>query len=459
MRAVDMSAALRAGRVTATQVAATAAELARAPRSKTGLITATDELAREQAEHSQRRHNDGSRRSALDGVPIVWKDLFDIRGTITTCGSATRAESRPAEHDSHLVRQAHGSGLITIGKTNLSEFAFSGLGINSHFGTPINPLDPRRVPGGSSAGSAVAVAAGVVPLAVGTDTSGSVRVPAAYCGIVGYRATRGRYGPHDFAPLSPTLDSIGTFATTVEDVIAFDEVITGRHTPRPCRAPVFIVPLGEWSEDTTPDIDDQFASVVAELRSAGAQIVGRRLPSLSAAQALLDTHGTIVGAEAFLLHHRHLDHPLVEAATRRRLTANASTATTIEHGYAAMSTLRQSFAAELDGAALLCPTVRHPPPMLAPLEHDAGRYDRANTSTLRTTMLLSYLGTCGITIPAPITAPGTRAGILLSRPGNDDNLLLSEARWTESVIEVAKHRHREEAADPTRRKDSHYDRT
>jgi aspartyl-tRNA(Asn)/glutamyl-tRNA(Gln) amidotransferase subunit A len=103
--------------------------------------------------------------------------------------------------------------------------------------------------------------------------------------------------------------SVGAFATTVENVIAFDEVITGRHTPRTCRAPVFIIPSVN-GQNTTLDIDDQFASVVAELRSAGAQIVGRRLLSLSAAQALLDTHGTIVGAEAFLLHNRHLGHPL-----------------------------------------------------------------------------------------------------------------------------------------------------
>ncbi|WP_280342085.1 amidase family protein [Nocardia neocaledoniensis] len=434
--AIELARAVATGETTAAELSEDALSSARQPDSSSVMITVTADRARRQAEASDRRARRGVRLGVLDGVPIVWKDLFDVQGTVTTLGSASHQYDEPAAVDSALVRRAHDGGLVTLGKTTLSEFAFSGLGVNPRFGTPANPLDPAVVPGGSSSGSAVAVASGLVRLAVGTDTSGSVRVPAALCGIVGFRSSPGRYGPHDFAPLSPTLDSVGLFATTVADIAALDSVLrpAGSARPRPAPRPVFVVPAGEWTEDLAPSVAEAFAAAVARLRAAGAEIETRVLPSLGAAQDLMDTHGTIVGAEAYRLHGHRLTSTLpIDEATRRRLTANAHTPDTIAPVYTAMSDLRVAFAADLAGATLLCPTVRHPPPRLPDLHADPTHYDTANAILLRTTMLLSYLSTCGLSLPTP--RPHT--AVLLSLPTAEDPTLLATAEWTERALDTA----------------------
>lgn len=452
MTAIATAQAVTADETTATAAVEEAIAAAHQPGSASSMIAVTDERARFQAAASDRRARRGIRRSVLDGVPIVWKDLFDVQGTVTTRGSASHQHDEPAAVDSELVRRAHDSGLVTVGKTNLSEFAFSGLGINTCFGTPANPVDHELIPGGSSSGSAVAVARGLVTLAVGTDTSGSVRVPAALCGIVGFRASPGRYGPHDFAPLSPTLDSIGFFATTVADIAALDGVLIPATHPlgrvaddTQCAAAGaladlrrwpslrFVVPTGEWTEDLAAPVADAFATTLAQMRAAGADIEVRPVPSLDAAQRLMDEHGTIVGAEAYRLHSYRLTSTMpIEAATRRRLHANAHTADTIGPVYAAMPGLRAEFAAELGDAVLLCPTVRCLPPRIADLQTDPDRYDNANATVLRTTMVLSYLGSCGISMPTPIGAPGR--AVLLSLPAGGDDALLAAAAWSEWAL-------------------------
>ncbi|MEV6072138.1 amidase family protein [Nocardia sp. NPDC052001] len=432
--ATSMTRALAAGDTTSAQLTAAAIDRARQPESTAVLLALTAHRARYQAEAADRRRARSASRGDLDGIPIAWKDVFDIQGTVTTAGSASHLHDAPAAVDSHLVRRAHDSGLITLGKTNLSEFAFSGLGVNQYFGTPINPVAPDRVPGGSSSGSAVAVARGIVPLAVGTDTSGSVRVPAAYCGIIGYRATPGRYGPNDFAPLSPTLDSIGLFATTVRDIIALDRVFAPVEPADSPRSHRFVIPTGEWAEDLSPEIAAGFQDIITEIRGAAVDIRIRAIPSLDMAQKLMDSHGTIVGAEAHRLHHHRLDSTLpIEPATRRRLESNAHTADSLVPVYAAMCALRADFAAELDGATLLCPTVRHAPPLLSDLA-DPLRYDAANASTLRTTMALSYLGACGITLPITAASSGQPCGLLLSRPSGHDSELLAHAEWAHAIL-------------------------
>ncbi|MDF2829625.1 MAG: hypothetical protein K0R01_2908, partial [Mycobacterium sp.] len=218
--------------------------------ARSTMITVTDERARREADRSDRRRRDDALLGPLDGVPVVWKDLFDVAGTVTTCGSASLADDPPARADGALVRRCASLGMVTVGKTNLSEFAFSGLGINRRFGTPVNPVDAALVPGGSSSGSAVAVALGIAPFAIGTDTSGSVRVPAAFSGCVGYRASQYRYGDHDFRALSLTLDSVGLLARSVEDVRLLDRLLVGRdgRVPAVRRA---VVPSGEWLDDCT----------------------------------------------------------------------------------------------------------------------------------------------------------------------------------------------------------------
>ncbi|BBY17393.1 amidase family protein [Mycolicibacterium litorale] len=415
METLDVSGARRA--------CEQALERTKGAAARSTMITVTAERARREADDSDGRRRDGALLSPLDGVPIVWKDLFDVEGTVTTCGSASLLERPPAPADGALVRRIASLGMVTVGKTNLSEFAFSGLGINQRFGTPVNPVDAALVPGGSSAGSAVAVTAGIAPLAVGTDTSGSVRVPAAFCGCVGYRASHNRYGENDFRALSPTLDSVGLMARTVDDIRLLDRLLAGTSHRQPAR-PRVVIPAGEWVDDCTPAIRAAFESAVDSLRGGDVRVTTVRLASMERAQHLIDTYGTIVGADAYAAYGRLLGSAGIEPATARRLARNAGAQEAVEPLRREMRTLRRQFAAELTGSVLLCPTVRHEPPRIADLLGSEATYDAVNASTLRTTMVLSYLGACGVTLPMTGRAP---AGMLVSAPAGDDDVVLAAA--------------------------------
>ena len=401
------------------------------PEVRPAMITVTTERARAEAEASDRRRRTGTARSDLDGVPITWKDVFEVEGTATTAGSASLSASPRATRDSRLVQRAGDLGLVTVGKTNLSEFAFSGLGINQRFGTPTNPNDATLVPGGSSSGAAVAVAAGIAPLAVGTDTSGSIRVPAAFCGCVGFRASKNRYGPDDFVALSPTLDSVGILAGTVGHIAALDRLLTvgpsrnGNHD----NVIRVVIPVGEWIDDCTPGVRDMFDAAIDELRDSGITIDIAPVTSVSDAQRLMDAHGTIVGAEAYARYGRCLSAPAtIEPATKRRLARNVNTMETVKAVRSAMSSLRRRLVTELAGAVLLCPTVRHEPPRLDEVLASDDLYDARNVSTLRTTMVLSYLGMCSISLPLRGPDGRSTVGLMASLPHGEDDRLLAVAQ-------------------------------
>ena len=192
-------------------------------------ITLTPERARQEAAASTQRWREGAPLSPLDGIPVCWKDLFDIAGTRTTAGSATRLDAPLATHDAGMVARLTQAGMVTIGKTNLSEFAFSGLGINPTFTTPalLATDGEEHVPGGSSSGAARAVAQGVACIAIGTDTAGSVRIPAAFSGVIGFRASRHRYDASGVFPLAASLDTLGPLCRSVRDAYALDVILCG----------------------------------------------------------------------------------------------------------------------------------------------------------------------------------------------------------------------------------------
>ncbi len=184
--------------------------------------------ARAAAVQADQAIRSGHARSPLHGIPLAVKDIIDIEGHITTCGSATR-RNRVVQQTATVVRRALDRGVIVLGKTHTVEFACGAWGTNQHMGTPWNPWDAEvaRTPGGSSSGSGVAVAARMAPWALGTDTGGSVRQPAAWCGITGLKTTIGRISTHGIHPLSPTLDTPGTMARTVRDVALLYNVLQG----------------------------------------------------------------------------------------------------------------------------------------------------------------------------------------------------------------------------------------
>lgn len=436
--ATAMAAALSEGATSARELIEEAIGAALSGPATHCLTQDTFERARREAELSDQRRVCGLPLSPLDGLPVTWKDVFDVQGTVTTCGSESRRHLAPASRDSAFVAACADFGMISVGKTNMSEFAFSGLGVNTVFGTPANPAhaDTPRVPGGSSSGAAVSVAAGVAPYAIGTDTSGSTRLPAAWCGVVGYRASKNRYGPNDFQPLSQTLDSVGVIACTVQDIRLLDDIMLKR--PRAARysrdssAPRFVVPAGELVDECHPDIVAAFTETISALSAAGATIEHRVFTSLNDAQSLMDSCGTIVGAEALENIRGEVDDTrLLQPATVRRLDHSARANTDPTQLYARLPDLRDRFQSELGDAVLLCPTVRIPPPPISTVQEDAKSFDHVNQRALRSTMLTSYLGACGISYPAAPFA--SASGLMLSRPCGDDDRLLATASFVELV--------------------------
>ncbi|WP_084959546.1 amidase family protein [Thermoactinospora rubra] len=431
---------MAAGELDPGEVAERALQEARSPRAAGTFIELTADRAAREAAAARDRLAAGRARSPLDGVPVAVKDLFDLAGTVTTAGSRTRAALPPAERDATVVRRLAAAGMVCVGKTNLSEFAFSGLGINPSFGTPPNPNGggERLIPGGSSSGSAVAVALGIVPVALGTDTSGSVRVPAAFCGVIGYKASEGRYATDGMVPLAPTLDTVGIFATSMRDVIATDAILTGRVPVPPDDRPLrLVVPQGELISDCTPEVRGPFEDRLTLLARQGADIEERDVPVLRAALRVLAEHAPIVETEAHARYGHLLragDGAHVDPGILRRLARYEARQRDAGPVYRAMRALREGIAEELGGAFLACPTVRHPAPPLAGLLADDDLYDRVNRRTLRTTMLFSYLGMPGVSLPIGAWGAGG-AGLLLSAAeGRDDALLAGAAR-----VEAASH--------------------
>ncbi|URK89543.1 hypothetical protein LP421_33450 (plasmid) [Rhizobium sp. RCAM05350] len=241
-------------------------------RDRAVFTSVTPERAFHEAAATSARIAEGQPLRLLDGVPVAWKDLFNLKGEVTRAGSLV-LDDGPAMADAELVRRLAVAGAVTVGKVNMTEFAFSGLGLNPHYGTPRNPWSGAqvRIPGGSSSGSAVAVALGLVPVAIGTDTSGSVRIPAALNGIVGFKASGNRWPLAGAFPLSPTLDTAGVMTNTVVDAAIVDAAARGLSAvdlrPAPLEGLRIIVPLNAvW--------DDMEAAIVRNFRT-GARALER----------------------------------------------------------------------------------------------------------------------------------------------------------------------------------------
>ncbi|MGO4803161.1 amidase [Pseudomonas sp. W22_MBD1_FP4] len=415
--------------------------LDQASRSASVFISLTAERARREAEASAARWRAGQPLSGFDGVPVAWKDLFDVAGSVTTAGAAYRRNAPAALLDAPSVGLLCRAGMVSIGKTNLSELAYSGLGLNPHFGTPHNPhgTDQPRIPGGSSSGSAVAVAAGIVPIAMGTDTAGSIRIPAALNGVVGYRSSSRRYSRDGVFPLARSLDSLGPLTRSVRDALAIDDLLHGRtqtHSARSLKGQRFVLA----QQDVEPAVRNNLLSAVVQLKAQGALIEERECPTFQATLDLIKHHGWLGAFEAFALHQTLLDSADAEQLdprVRRRLeAARALPASQLIHLTDARRRLQQQLLDDLDGAILITPTVAHVAPALAPLENDDDLFVNTNLATLRLTMPGSLLDMPGVTLPSGRDAQGLPTGLLLSAPTGEDARLLRAALSVETVINV-----------------------
>ncbi|UCZ86993.1 amidase [Pseudomonas sp. L5B5] len=442
--ATAMAQAFASGRTDPVQVLEQALALAEATPHV--FISLCPIRARREAEAAAARWRDGQPLSLLDGVPLVWKDLFDVAGSITTAAAQVRRDAAPAKVDAPSVRQLCRAGLVSLGKTNLSEFAYSGLGLNPHFGTPINPHSDAqpRIPGGSSAGSAVAVAAGVVPIAMGTDTAGSIRIPAAFNGLVGYRASSRRHDREGVFPLAETLDSLGPLTRSVRDAWLIDGLLRGGDPrqlplPRSLAGQRFWVDLQVLDDSRTQvAVRANLLVVIERLQQAGALVEQRPLHSLQATLQLIQEQGWLGAAEAFALHQPLLDSEYAEQLdprVRRRLeSARQMPASQLLRLYQARRQLQRQLQDELDGAVLITPTVAHVAPPLAPLEQDDELFARTNLATLRLTMPGSFLDMPGVALPSGRDAQGLPTGLLLSLPQGHDRQLLEAALALEAAL-------------------------
>lgn len=403
------------------------------------------ERALTEARLSAQRLRSGRSLGLLDGIPVAWKDLFDTKGSVTTAGSAVLAGQAPAATDAPVVASLAGAGMVSIGRTNLSEFAFSGLGINPHYGTAHNPAsrDVPRIPGGSSAGSGVAVAAGLVPVAIGTDTGGSIRIPAAFNGIVGYKATRGRYSMQGVFPLAKSLDSLGPLCRTVQDAVWIDAAMRGRTAPDIRRADLsglkLVIPETIVFDDAEPGVVAAFEAAVSRLEKAGARVKRRAFPIFAEIFEITARHGALVTAEAFALHKARLEGPEAARMDQRVVARTQLGEKTTTADYIAIADARQrliaAFTDNLEpGELVIHPTLPHVAPPIAPLLADDDLFFKINGRTLRNTSIGNFLDGCGVSIPCGTGDAGMPVGFLLSGLRNGDEHLLSVALSAEAVI-------------------------
>ncbi|WP_136065734.1 amidase family protein [Modicisalibacter radicis] len=400
-------------------------------------ISLTPDRALAEAEAAARRRQLGIPLSPLDGVPLAWKDLFDITGTLTTAGSRVLAKA-PASHDATAVRHATGSGMVCIGKTNLTELAYSGLGLNPHYGTPHHTpaRSEPRVPGGSSSGSAVAVAKGIVPAAIGTDTAGSLRIPAAFNGLVAYRPSRARHDRLGVTPLAESLDTIGAIATSLPDCLAIDDLLRGKTLqPREPADPGHTVIVLDTTclddERLAPGVRQNLENSAERLARAGFRVIRRPIASVGDTLGLIQRHGWLGAAEAYTEYRDLLERDEAERmdprVRQRLLAARSMTPNSVVTLYRQRRALQARLHQELAGAILLTPTVAHVAPVLAPLEADPERFAEVNLATLRLSMVASLLDSPAIAMPSGLDEQGQHTSLQFSAPRGEDESLLRAA--------------------------------
>ena len=441
----QLSVLIQSGRLDPVTLIEETLDAIRAHKDQAIFTRLLEERAKEEAARSSRRLQEGRSRGLLDGIPVAWKDLFAIAGFPTTAGSVVLADAAPAQEDADVVKALKAAGMVAIGRVNMSEFAFSGLGLNPHYGTPLNPRasDVARIPGGSSSGSAVAVASGLVPVSIGTDTGGSVRIPSAFNGLVGYKASRGRYSMAGVFPLATSLDSLGPLCRSVQDAVWVDAAMRGRLAPDVARAdlsgPSIVVPTTVVMDDVEDGVAQAFEATLARLSAAGVKIRRAAFPAFNQLFQVMAEHGPLVTAEAFALHHCRLAGPEAEAMDRRVVARTRLGEKITLVGYLEILKLREQLIKDVAGMLgpnefIAYPTVAHVAPALAPLEADDELFVKVNFKTLRNTLIGNFLDWCGVSLPCGTAGAGMPVGFLLSAPRDQDERLLAAALALEDIV-------------------------
>jgi aspartyl-tRNA(Asn)/glutamyl-tRNA(Gln) amidotransferase subunit A len=394
-------------------------------------LTVYADGSRAAADAADARAARGAPLSPLDGAIVTIKDLFDVAGEVTRAGSKILAEeAAPAVADAPVVQRLRAAGAVIVAKTNMTEFAFSGIGANPHFGTPGNPRDRSRVPGGSSSGAAVATADAMCDIAIGTDTGGSVRVPAALCGLVGFKPSRQRIPTAGAFPLSRTLDSIGPLAKTVADCAKADAVMAGEDfTPL---APIALAGLSFGVADGMPldrldhKVAPAFVSAIARFERAGMRVSHETLPLLDD-MAAVNAKGGISPPEACAIHRDRMARRAEDIDPNVRLRIARGCAVP-EADYAEMMRERARLVAAMNARlgsldALVMPTTAIIAPTIAEVA-DAKVFAACNAALLRNSSIVNFFDLCAISLPLPVPLSAMPVGLMLiARNGEDRRLL------------------------------------
>lgn len=404
-------------------------------------LTVYGEAARAAADAADARAAAGATLGPLDGVIVSIKDLFDVAGEVTRAGSKVLAEeAKLAAADAAIVGRLRAAGAVIVAKTNMTEFAFSGIGANPHFGTPGNPRDRARVPGGSSAGAPVSVADGMCDIAIGTDTGGSVRIPAALCGLVGFKPSRQRVPTDGAFPLSTTLDSVGPIAPTVVDCAKADAVMAGEdYLPLEPIAPAglrFGVAEGLPLQRLDDTVTAAFAAALARLEALGVRISRETFP-LFDDMAEINAKGGISPFEACGIHRERLARRGADIDPNVRMRIERGCAITATD-YAAMVRERGRLVHEMDARltpldALIMPTTAIVAPTLAEVAEEKA-FAARNAALLRNTSIVNFFDLCAVSLPLPAPLP---VGLMLVARNGHDHRLLRIAAAVEKALALA----------------------
>jgi aspartyl-tRNA(Asn)/glutamyl-tRNA(Gln) amidotransferase subunit A len=405
-------------------------------------ISLDADWVRAQADAVDAMRRRGRQPGPFAGIPVSIKDLFDVRGEVTRAGSRVFEGRAPAAADCPAVGRLRAHGFIAFGRVNMTEFAYSGLGLNRNFGTPAGPWDraTRRIPGGSSSGGAVSVADGMAPATLGTDTGGSCRIPAAFCGIVGLKTTSRRVPREGIVPLSTTLDSVGPLANSVDCCAILDAVLAGSAPAAEPALPARGLRLGAVQNYVLDGLDAEVAAAyeaaLRRLAAAGVVIEPLAIPVLDRLPEI-NRNGGLVGAEAWAFHRPH-----VETAADRydpwilgRFEAGKRQSAA---DYIALTRTRAAVMAEVRQVtrhldALVWPTVAVVPPPIAPLERDQEAQTQVNLKILRNTAVVNFLDRPALTMPCHEPG-GAPVGLMLVGSRGHDRRLLALAKGVEDIV-------------------------
>lgn len=394
------------------------------------------------AEASDLLRKAGLTRSPLEGLPVSIKDLFDVAGKVTKAGAAVRRDAPPAERHATVVDRLVKAGAILIGHSNMTEFAFSGLGLNPHFGTPRSPWDREtgRIPGGSSSGAGVSVADGMAVAALGTDTGGSIRIPSAFCGVTGFKPTAARIPSEGAYPLASSLDSSGPLAASVTCCAIIDAILSDEDRPLPepqapsslrlATTPTLVL------DHTDAHVRDTFLRTLERLREHGVVIDEIEIPEFLELSRI-NRKGGLVCAEAYAVHREQLescgDQYDPRVVSRMLMGRDIDAADYIE-----LHAARHQWIAAVEERlmgydALLMPTVAIVAPTVESVQATDEAYFKTNSLILRNPGIVNFLDGCALSMPCH-AAGEAPVGLMVAAPAYSDDRVLEVGRTIETLL-------------------------